>query len=137
MKNRFVSGTLFSKRPRALVPKESAVTAAVAEYFNNRRFFNLRLNSGKIITKQGHAIELCETGTPDRFLILKVKGLPFGIPVFVEVKSPGKKPTPEQLKKHEEIRLGGGAVIVAESVTDLISGLKQIEREALSLTELD
>ncbi len=48
-------------------------------------------------------------GTPDRITIVH------GQTIFIETKTFGKKPTPEQLKKHSELRQSGAVVIVADN----------------------
>jgi hypothetical protein len=57
-------------------------------------------------------------GVPDRLVCL-----PGGRAIFVELKAPGKKPTPLQTKKHKELIGLGQAVFVVDSkqgVDDLI-----------------
>lgn len=52
-------------------------------------------------------------GVPDRIVFLKY---PLGPSVlFVELKAPGKKPTPLQQKVHEELRALGEKVYVVDS----------------------
>lgn len=52
-------------------------------------------------------------GIPD-FLGTITKGGRF---FSIEAKAPGKKPTDRQLDRHNEIRLAGGIVIIADSVS--------------------
>lgn len=47
---------------------------------------------------------------PDRLILL-----PGGRAVFVECKSPGEKPRPEQLREHERLRALGFNVVVLDS----------------------
>jgi hypothetical protein len=54
-------------------------------------------------------VHLCEEGTPDRITMVR------GQTIFIETKTFGKKPTPEQLKKHSELRQSGAVVIVADN----------------------
>lgn len=123
-RNKYLSGNLFAKRKRALVPSETSVSGAISDYLDRLRIFHLRLNSGKARGLSGGGIiHLCPTGTPDRFCIYR------GLPVFIEVKKPGEKPTDEQLDVHRRILEAGGVVIVAEDVTDVINGLKKLEAE--------
>lgn len=49
-------------------------------------------------------------GVPDRIVFM-----PSGKCVFVEVKAPGEKPTPQQLRRHEELRALGFQVWVLDS----------------------
>ena len=50
-------------------------------------------------------------GAPDRLVLL-----PGGRLVFVELKAPGKKPRPIQLKRHEELKALGFEVVVIDSL---------------------
>ena len=58
-------------------------------------------------------------GMPDRLVIL-----PMGRIAFVEVKSPGKKPRPLQLARHELLRKLGFKVFVLDDATDIEKILK-------------
>lgn len=49
-------------------------------------------------------------GAPDRIVLL-----PGGRVVFVELKAPGKKPRPIQLKRHEELKALGFEVYVIDT----------------------
>ena len=114
MKNKNLSGGLFQAKPTPLTQKESSLSAQIAEYLTTRRIYNERLNSGRVETKSGYWITLCERGTPDRLAVLH------GQAVFIETKTLGKKPTPEQLEKHDELRAAGAIVIVADSYQQFI-----------------
>jgi len=50
-------------------------------------------------------------GAPDRLVLL-----PGGLVKFVELKAPGRKPRPIQLKRHEELRALGFDVVVIDSM---------------------
>lgn len=56
-------------------------------------------------------------GVPD---LMCLKG---GTVLFIEVKQPGKKPTPLQLATHDKLRRVGAKVIVATSVEDVVKAL--------------
>ena len=60
-------------------------------------------------------------GMPDRLVLL-----PMGRTAFVEVKSPGKKPRPLQLARHELLRKLGFKVFVLDDATDIEKILKEI-----------
>lgn len=115
MKNKNLSGNIFNGSP--LTETESALSARIAGYLTKRGIYNDRLQCGVVETIKRLAeggerrdwLHLCKTGTPDRFAIIR------GYIVFIEVKKLGEKPTPEQIKRHEELRRSGAVVIVADS----------------------
>lgn len=114
MKNKNLAGGLFQAKPTPLTQKESSLSAQIAAYLKTRGIYNERLNSGRVETKSGYWITLCERGTPDRLAIVH------GQTIFIETKTLGKKPTPEQLEKHNELRAAGAIVIVADSYQQFI-----------------
>ncbi len=114
MKNKNLAGGLFQAKPTPLTQNESSLSAQIAEYLRARGIYNERLNSGKVETKSGYWITLCERGTPDRLAVVR------GQAVFIETKTLGKKPMPGQLEKHDELRAAGAIVIVADSYEQFI-----------------
>ena len=60
-------------------------------------------------------------GVPDRIVLL-----PMGRIAFVEVKSPGKKPRPLQLARHEMLRKLGFKVFILDDAADIEKILKEI-----------
>jgi hypothetical protein len=109
-KNRNLSGGLFAAaRPAPLTIKETPLSAQIAGWLDARGIYNDRLNCGRAKSPSGRWLTLCKAGTPDRFAVLR------GQIVFIEVKMFGEKPSPEQLKKHEELRAAGAIVLVADS----------------------
>ncbi|HEX8289571.1 MAG TPA: VRR-NUC domain-containing protein [Pyrinomonadaceae bacterium] len=108
-KNKNLSGGLFAAKPTPLTQTESSISAQVKEYLDARGIYNDRLQCGRIRTANGHWIVMCETGTPDRLAIVR------GQAVFIETKTRGKKPSSDQLIKHDELRNNGALVIVADS----------------------
>lgn len=59
---------------------------------------------------------------PDRLVLL-----PGGRFAFVEVKAPGQKPTPAQLREHKRLRALGYKVFVLDSAEDIPELLTEIE----------
>lgn len=49
-------------------------------------------------------------GAPDRFVMLK------GLSMWVEIKAPGEKPRPSQVREHERMRSMGQRVEVIDSL---------------------
>jgi hypothetical protein len=116
MKNKYLSGSLFTKK--ALTIKEAPLSDSIRVYLDRKQIYNDRLNSGKL--KVGsRMIHLCKKGTPDRFAIVA------GRIIFIEVKMKDKKPTPEQLERHQELERSGAIVLVAHSLEDFISQFKK------------
>lgn len=60
-------------------------------------------------------------GMPDRLVLL-----PHGKMAFVEVKAPGKKPRPLQVKRHGMLRALGFQVFVLDDASDIPGLLKKI-----------
>ena len=61
------------------------------------------------------------SGMPDRLILL-----PDGKVAFVEVKAPGKKPRPLQIKRHEMLRKLGFRVFVLDVASDILMILKEV-----------
>lgn len=117
-KNKHLSGNLFTKTP--LTIRETSLSARIAEYLNAKGIYHDRLNCGMVKTDSGNWLHLCKTGTPDRFAIVR------GYIVFIEVKKQGEKPTPEQIKRHEELRKSGAIVLVVDTYESFIKEFSAI-----------
>ena len=61
-------------------------------------------------------------GAPDRLLML-----PAGVLVWIELKAPGKKPEPHQLREHERMRKMGQRVEVIDSLEGVDELMKEFE----------
>lgn len=106
---------------RALAPLESPISSSIGQLFDVTGQTHLRLNSGKIETKAGHYLELCEAGTPDRVFF-------DCLAVFVEVKRPGESLRPDQVKKIRELREKGAVVCVCRDALEAQKVLKILAR---------
>lgn len=51
------------------------------------------------------------SGAPDRIVFLSGR-----VPAFVEVKAPGEKPTPAQVREHARMRSAGAQVYVIDTI---------------------
>lgn len=137
-------GGLFAggkKGPQPIAPKEQAISKGIQEFLDRKGIYNDRLNSGKVEVvkhfrrKDGTAVQfntwlqLCKKGTPDRFAIIPPSLDPLkrgGFMLMIEVKQLGKKPTPEQLERHRELRDAGAMVFVADSIDGFIRKWKAV-----------
>ncbi len=108
-KNKHLSGGLFAAKPTPLTVKETPLSAMMVEWLDNRGIYNDRLQCGQFQTPSGNWMRGSEVGTPDRFAIIR------GRIIFIEVKMFGKKPTPEQRSKHDELSEHGAIVLVCDS----------------------
>ena len=119
-KNPNLSGNLFTKQP--LRERETSLSKTIEEYLNARKIWNIRIQSGMIQTIRGNWMHLAKKGTPDRLAISA------GLPIFIEVKRVGEKPTPEQLECHEKLRANGAIVIVAQRLEDVQNVIENIAK---------
>ena len=62
-------------------------------------------------------------GMPDRMILMP--GCQIG---FVEVKAPGKKPRPLQVKRHKELRALGFPVFILDSSDQIPDVLREVEK---------
>jgi hypothetical protein len=140
-------GGLFAggqKGPQAMELKEQPISKSIQDYLDKRGIYNDRLNSGRVQVvkmfkqKDGKLkrfdtwLQLAKKGTPDRFCIIPPALDPHGLGgwlMFIEVKRPGKKPTPEQNERHQELRNAGAVVIVADSLESFIAQFERVLRK--------
>lgn len=81
--------------------RESLIQANIKKYLELRGWFVTKL------------LQTTTNGIPD-LMALKDSRC-----VFIEVKQPGRRPTPLQEYRHEQLRKKGFEVIVATSLTDI------------------
>ena len=60
-------------------------------------------------------------GAPDRLLML-----PAGVLVWIELKAPGKKPEPHQIREHVRMRQMGQRVAVIDSLEGVDALMKEL-----------
>lgn len=108
-KNNHLSGGLFAAKPTPLTICETSLSAQIAEWLDNRRIYNDRLQCGQFETPSGHWMRGSKTGTPDRFAIVR------GQIIFIEVKMFGGKTSPEQRAKHDGLCEHGAIVLICAS----------------------
>ena len=79
---------------------ESAIEKSVVGYARGKGWLALKFSTNG---------RFGSTGYPDRIFLRP------GRVLFIEFKAPGKKPTPLQTKRHEELRSFGQVVYTADS----------------------
>ncbi len=139
-------GGLFAggqKGPQAIEPKEQQISKSIQDYLDKRGIYNDRMNSGRVkVVKEGFSggkptryenwLQLAKKGTPDRWCIIPPSLDPHGLGgwlMLIEVKQRGKKPTPEQEERHQELRTAGAVVIVADSLESFIEQFERVLRK--------
>lgn len=110
---------------------EKLIQQSIIEWMNYNGFKVFRINSGQTTVdeqdEEGNVvgkrmIKMAPTGTPDIIGCHKKTGRM----VLVEVKRPGKVPTPVQNMVMQDWRDAGALVFVATSIEDVIAGVKNI-----------
>jgi len=124
-----MSKSVFRLRPpRAPRLNENDVEAQVLQMLRYRQYRPERLQVGLYKTLDGRYQEGHPTGTPDYVCTHEL------YPAFyLEVKRPGGKASPEQVRKHIELRLNRLAVIVIDGIDPLLKWLAQHEGNARKL----
>ena len=91
-------------------PSEHEVQSTIIDLIRVRGGVATRVNSGSILTKRGdktYVVKLADKGTSDTI------GCYRGVALYIEVKKPGKKPTPEQIAFLESVARAGGVGLLA------------------------
>ena len=105
---------MFEEPKRKVVIRESAIESALCKAAKKRFMIPYKFTSpGRV-------------GVPDRLIVA-----PFGDHGFVEVKAPGKLPTPAQLREHDVLRQMGHKVFVLDNFNDIESVLDAIQPPSL------
>lgn len=95
-------------------PLEKDIQRAILEYLQLKKYFCWRNNSGGFVDKRDHYYQFGKKGSGD-ILGLTREGKFFTI----EVKVPGKKPTPEQTEFMNNVIVNNGIAILAHSLEDV------------------
>jgi hypothetical protein len=119
--NRF---RLRSPKPPRLV--ENDVEAQCLDVLRLRQYRPERLHSGTFKSLDGRRfVKMHDKGTPD-YVVAHPQHSAF----YLETKRPGESPTPEQAKKHIELRVCGFHVVVIDRIEDLVQWLDKHHRKA-------
>ncbi len=105
-------------------PKEKDIQQACINYLKYKGFFTQRMNSGSIRTAAGGMVKLAAKGTPDVMAFKRALSFREGVMssvdlIFLEIKVPGKKPTPAQTMMMEELESFGAQCYVIHGLNEL------------------
>lgn len=114
---------LESPKPRRLV--ENDVEAQCLDVLRLRQYRPERLHSGTFKSLDGKRfVKGHDKGTPDYIV-----AHPHHPAFYLETKRPGESPTPEQAKKHIELRVCGFQVVTIDRYEDLLQWLEKHHQE--------
>lgn len=97
--------------------KESTLTAQILQYARKRGCFAIKWH----MTVYGFG------GMPDVYIL--VPSEPYAIPVHIEVKTPGNKPTPRQSKVLRDLRKSGAVAFWTDRVQDIERVIRVLQEE--------
>lgn len=100
---------------------EAQTQRAVIEYLAAKRYFYLRMNSGSLPNAQGRPVRFGTPGCADIMAILPSK-----LPMWLEIKSPTGKQSPEQKAFQEEVEAHGHMYMVVRNISELIEWIDGI-----------
>lgn len=113
--------------PKNYLHSEQALQNACIEFLQYRHFWTMRVNSGMVKTEKGGIVKLAMNGVPDILCIKPATAVPAS-PIAVywfEIKKPGKKSTPIQKARQDELRSLGCKVFEIHSLEELAEAIKQ------------
>ena len=98
---------------------EQELQNACITFLQYRQFYVIRMNSGMVKTEAGGLVKMGIAGTPD---LLSFRPATIDRPIQVywfEIKKPGKKSTPIQKARQDELRAVGCKVYEIHSLEEL------------------
>ncbi len=107
---------------------EHDIQNAIIQLITIKGGIPIRINSGSIVVKDNNGTRVfkgAEKGTSDIIALYRKNFL------AIEVKMPGKKPSPEQKLFLDQVWECGGIGLVAYSVNDVLDLLEQIDGELI------
>lgn len=115
---------------------ETPLSAQIKELMDRLGLENDRIQAGKlyVVTKyksrktgkekeHGRWIQMAKKGTPDRWCIIHKRW------VVVEIKTKGKKPTPDQIKRQKELERAGAIILNVDSLETAEKQIKGLMRD--------
>jgi hypothetical protein len=122
--------------PRKSLYTEHQIQTQVVNFLRYKGYYVQRMNSGKIPIGEGRSrrlVSMSRAGTPDVMAFKASRwivdpGGEYQQPeqiqlLFVEVKTPGNKPTPLQTEVMKELEEHGARCIVAHSIEEVEAAL--------------
>lgn len=91
-----------------------------------------RNNNGALINEHGRPVVFgLGPGTPDIMGVFCVQtdGEPLGVAVGIEVKRPGEKLSPDQVRAHKVLRSFGARVFTVYSAADAVAAVEMLRAE--------
>jgi hypothetical protein len=115
--------------PKSYPHSEQALQNACIEFLQYRQFYVIRMNSGMIRSEykgKERLIKMGVSGTPDLLCIKPATAIPPSplMLYWMEIKLPGKKSTPIQKAKQDELRSLGCKVFEIHSLEELADAIK-------------
>jgi len=109
--------TQFLEALKSTPVKESALTAKILAYLRSQGCYAVKW----------HGSVYGAGGMPDIYAL--VPSTPHAIPLHIEVKLPGNKPTPRQEKMLRDLRKTGAVAIWADSVSTVQKLVETLQEE--------
>jgi hypothetical protein len=104
---------------KQLAGSEQELQNNIIKYLQYRQFYVMRMNSGMIKTEAGGMVKMGIAGTPDLLAFRPATiDRPIGVYWF-EIKKPGKKSTPIQKARQDELRAAGCKVYEIHSLEEM------------------
>jgi hypothetical protein len=108
--------------PKQFYGSEQELQNAIITYLQYRGFWTMRINSGMVKTEKGRMVKLAMAGVPDVLAIkppTAVPPAPYAQVYWFEIKKPGKKSTPIQKMRQDELRAAGCKVYEIHSLEEM------------------
>lgn len=104
-----------------MISHEAALTKSLMAYARRQRCF----------VKKNHGSLYGFAGEPDLFLLIPVSYQTFPAPAFIEVKTPGNKPTPLQCKVMRSLQKTGAFVTWVDSLERFALAIEAVQSAPL------
>ena len=100
------------------MPKETTLTNSIIRYLRSQG-----CRAWKV-----HMSMYGDTGQPDVEALCLVSYQEFAVPLYIEVKQPGKKPTPLQMKRIRDLNKVGACAFWTDNLQDVKNVIIMIRR---------